>query len=77
MHDHFGIGLRAELHALRLQALAQLQIVLHNPVVDDHDLPIVAEVRMGVLLAGLPVRRPAGVPDAHRAADRLVQDAPL
>ena len=62
VHDHFRVGLRRELVAVRLQRLLQLAEVLDDPVQDDSGLVLVA-ARQGVrvLLGDSPVRCPARV----------------
>ena len=52
------------------ELLAQLDEVLDDAVVHDGDAPRAVDVRVGVLLARLAVRRPARVPDAHTARER-------
>ena len=70
VRDHLGIGVGAELPPLRLQRGPQLPVVLDDAVVDHRDAT--GSMRMGVSLAGLAMGRPAGVPDAHGAADRAL-----
>ena len=70
--DDLGVGLGGELLPLGLQPLAQLGVVLDDPVEDDVDLARAVVVGMGVLLGDAAVGRPAGVGDAglrrrHRA----------
>ena len=45
-------------------------VVLDDAVVHHRDLAGAVGVRVGVVLAGLAVRRPAGVADAHAACER-------
>ena len=68
--DHLGVGVGGELLALGLQALAQLGVVLDDPVEDDVDLAGAVVVGVRVLLGDAAVGRPAGVGDAgvRRAA---------
>ena len=68
--DGLGVGLRAQDVPCRAQLLAQLDVVLDDAVVHDGDLARAVDVRVGVLLARLAVRRPARVPDAHAPGDR-------
>ena len=63
--DDLGVGLRDEAVTLRGEARLQLEVVLDDAVVDDDDLPAAVLVRVGVLLGGPAVRRPAGVADAR------------
>ena len=58
---HLGVRLGTENDAPPLQLLLELREVLDDAVVYDGDAPVSAEVGMRVLLAGTPVRRPAGV----------------
>ena len=70
MRDHLGVGLGGEHAARRQQALLERHVVLDDPV-DDHVHAVAAVVvRVGVLLAHPPVRRPAGVADAGRRRAR-------
>ena len=69
--DRLGVGLRAQDVALGGELLAQGHVVLDDAVVNDGDLAVAVDVRMGVVLARTPVRRPSGMPDtrvARRAA---------
>jgi hypothetical protein len=69
MRDHFGVGLGREFRTMPLQFLAQLAEILDDAVVHDRDL--VGRMRMRVDLVRPTVRRPAGVPDASGAGERL------
>ena len=62
--DDLGVGLGGELLAFGLQPLAQVGVVLDDPVEDDVDLAGAVVVRVGVLLGDAAVGRPAGVGDA-------------
>ena len=75
MRDDLGVGVRLERDALGLQLRAQLAEVLHDAVLDDHQLAGVVGMRMGVALAGLAVGGPARVPDADIARDRAFVQA--
>ncbi len=67
MHDDFGVGLRGKRVSVVEQRLAQLAVVLDDPVQHDRDLVLVAAgQRMRVLLGHAAVRRPARVPEAVR-----------
>src|SRR3954454_9872013 len=68
--DHLCIRLRAKTAAAPLELLSELRMVLDDAVVDYCDLRTritAPRVRMGVGLAGTPVRRPACVahPSPH------------
>ena len=65
--DHLGIGVGDELAPLRLQLGPELAVVLDDAVV-DHRHPA-GGMGVGVGLAGLAMRGPAGVADARSAAD--------
>ena len=58
--------------ARRRQLVAQLGEVLDDPVVDDGDAPILAQVRMGVAVGRTAVRGPSGVADAGRGVGQRV-----
>ncbi len=70
LRDDFGVGLRMEGPATLLESLLQLQKVLDDPVVDDHNLA--RTVRVGILLAGRPVGSPARVADPDVPGKRLL-----
>src|SRR5690606_30372451 len=61
--DDFGVGLRFECVAQRLQAFALLLVVLDDAVV--HQRHALADVRMRVEFGDATVRGPAGVADAQ------------
>jgi hypothetical protein len=63
-HD-LGVRLRRELRAGIDQLLAQLGVVLDDPVQDDVDTVLGVEVRMCVVLRDASMRRPARVRDAR------------
>ena len=65
--NHLGIGVGDELAPLRLQLGPELAVVLDDAVVDHRDAA--GGMGVGVGLAGLAMRGPAGVPDARSAAD--------
>ena len=65
---NLGICLGLKRIALGGELLAQSPEILDDPVVDDREPR--RDMRMGVVLRGLAVRRPAGVADADRAAER-------
>ena len=85
VRDHLGVGVGGELGACLEQALAELGVVLDDPVEDDVDPVLRVEVRVRVVLGDRAVGRPAGVCDSRRrlellrsaavraARDRLVQ----
>ncbi len=66
VRDHLGVGLGAELAAVREQALLERDVVLDDPVDDDVDAVGAVGVRVRVLLGDAAVGGPAGVPDAGR-----------
>ena len=65
--DDLGVGLGGELDPLGVQALAQRGRVVDDAVVHDADPPVLAGLRVGILLGGRAVGGPAGVPDADLA----------
>ena len=74
VRDDLGVGLRDELVPLALQLVLQLEVVLDDAVVHDHDAAGAVAVRVGVLLGRAAVRGPARVADAVFAVDRVGQD---
>ncbi len=69
VRDDFGIGVRIEAVAMRLELFAKRGVVLDDAVVDDRDA-VVGDVRMRVDRVRHAVRRPARVRDAGEAFDR-------
>ncbi len=70
--NDFGIGLGDEPVALADQLVLQLEIVLHNAVVDHHNPPRAVAVRVGILFRRPSVRGPARVADAEGAIHRML-----
>ena len=66
MGDDLGVGLRREVRASGRQPIAQLGVVLDDPVEDDVDPVGGVEVGVRVLLGHPAVRCPASVADADR-----------
>src|SRR5258708_2704775 len=58
--------------ALGLQIRLEGDVVLDDAVVDHHDIALAVGVRMGIVLGGLTVGRPACVPDADLAIERAL-----
>ena len=75
MCDDLGVGLAGEFRPVLGQAVAEFAEVLDDAVVHHGDF--VRGVRMGVALRRPAVRRPAGVADADRAAERLLAEPVL
>ena len=50
----------------------QLEVVLDDPVVDEHDPAALITMRVGVLLGGTAMGGPAGVTDPVRAGQRPI-----
>ena len=67
LRDDLRVGLRGELHALLLQKFADLEIVFDDAVMDDGDLAVLGDVRVGVDIVRFAVGGPAGMADAERA----------
>jgi hypothetical protein len=74
--DDLGIGPRAEHVAELLELSFEGGIVFDDAVVHQGDFAVASGVGMGVDIIGLAVGRPAGVPDAQRAIDRLFFQQP-
>ncbi len=71
MGGDLRVGLAEEGHATCLQLVAQFGEVLDDPVVDDRQPAVLAQMRVGVDVVGGTVRRPAGVSDSDgRAGQR-------
>ncbi|SCJ17615.1 Uncharacterised protein [uncultured Flavonifractor sp.] len=66
---HLGVGLGDELHALGLEELLNLHVVLDDAVVDHRDVAALADLGVGVDVGGCSVGGPAGVAQAHGAVD--------
>jgi hypothetical protein len=70
--DHLGVGVRAEFRARPFELLAQLTEILDDAVVDDGEA--LGGVGMRVAFGRPAVGRPAGVPDADGAGQRLTRE---
>ena len=75
VRNDFGIGIRGKTETLLFLRSAQCLVVLDNAVVDHRD-PVAADVRVGVVLTGLAVGRPAGVRNAARSVHRMQIEGP-
>ena len=64
---HLGVRLRGEGDAVGDEELLQLHVIFDDAVVDHGDLAVLADLGVGVHVAGGPVGGPAGVADAHGA----------
>ncbi len=71
--DYLRVGLAAERVALAQQVGLELGEVLDDAVVDDGELVVVGEVRVGVGVRGTAVGRPARVADARHAVGKRVR----
>src|SRR5688572_19581910 len=71
MGDRLRVGLALESVTPLQEEGAKLGVVLHDTVVNDDDAAVAAQMRVGVLVARLAVRRPARVTDASRAVERV------
>ncbi len=70
--DDLGVGLGDEFVPFLLEFVLQLDVILDDSVVHDHDLARAIAVRVGVFLGGAAVRGPAGMADAIEAIDRTI-----
>ena len=77
VRQHLGVRLGLERVARRLKRLLERQVVLEDPVVDDHDRAGAVGVRVGVLLGGPPVGGPARVTDPEGAVERALAEGRL
>ena len=71
MRDHFRVGLGFEAVAFALELPFELEIVLDDAVVHDHEVAAAVAVRVGVFLSRPAVGRPAGVADTVVAVHRM------
>jgi hypothetical protein len=69
--QYFGVGLAPEDVAEFAETRAKRRVVFDDAVVDDGDPLRAVQVWVGIGIRGGPVRRPASVPDADRAGERL------
>src|SRR5262249_16722851 len=69
MRDDLGIGFGGKLHAPVFKFAPQLGEILDDAIV--HDGNFFGGVRMGIVLAGTAMGRPAGVADPDPAGERL------
>ncbi len=61
MHDHLGIGFRAEVETLVAKLLSEREIILNDAVVDNRKLIVHTDMWMGILLCHTTVGGPAGM----------------
>ena len=74
MGDDLSIRFGGELVAFLDQLLFEAEIVLHNPIVHDHNFPGAIAVRMRILFRGPPVRSPSCVADSGVPLRRVGRD---
>jgi hypothetical protein len=74
VRDDLGVGLGDEPVPFLLELRLQIQVVLDDPVVDDHDPAGAVAVRVRILLGRPAVRRPSRVADAVVSVDRGRRD---
>ena len=72
MHQHLGISTALEGVATADQLLLQHQIVFDDAIVDEGDLAVGGEMRVGVLGIGFTVGGPAGMADTRMCRHILV-----
>ena len=65
------VRLRQEGISLLQQHRLEIQIVLHNTVMDQRNFPITADMRMGIEIRGCAVGRPSGMSDANISGQLL------
>ncbi len=70
--DDLGVGFGDELVALRGELALQVEVILHNAVVDDDDAAGAVAMGMGVFFGGASVGGPAGVADAEGALEGML-----
>src|SRR5690349_2459280 len=75
MRDHLSVGFGREDMAVSFQFLAQFAEVLDDAIVDDGDF--LRGMRVRIVLARPPMRRPARMSDADRAAQWRLLQQPL
>ncbi len=71
VRDNLGVSFSDEAMAFLLELALQIEIVLDDAVVDDDDLAGAVAVWMCVFFRRASVRRPACVPDAVIAVERV------
>ena len=64
MRNALAVGLGGEYVALVLQLLSEFQEVLHDAVVNDHDLVTAIGMRVGVQVRRTAMGGPSRMPDA-------------
>src|ERR1035438_4325616 len=72
VRNDLGVGFGYELVALGGEFALQVEIVLHNPVVNHHNAARAVAMRVGIFLCGTPMRRPAGMPNAEGAVQGML-----
>jgi hypothetical protein len=71
---HFRVRLCDERVTLRNQLALELEVVLNDAVVHHDDATFAVAVRVRVFFRGTAVCRPAGMPDAVFALERIRRD---
>ncbi len=70
--DDLGVGFGDKLVALGGEFALQVEVILHDAVVDDDDAAGAVAMGMGILFSGAAVGGPAGVADAEGALEGMV-----
>ena len=63
LYRHLRICLRIKRIAIADQLILQFLIILDDTVVYSHDIPVITDMRMCIILRRLPMCRPARVTD--------------
>ena len=74
VRNDFRVRLGREAVSFGLELPAELKIILNDAVVDHDDGPVTVSVRVRVFFGGRAVGRPARVPDAVGAVERVQAD---
>ncbi len=75
MRQHFGVGVGPKIRIAVLdQLLFEYPVIFDYAVVNEGDLAGGVEMRVGVLVVDLSVRRPTGVADSVRSSGRFLRN---
>ena len=72
LHQHFGVGVRLELHTFLYEFLLDVGIILNDAVMDDGQAMRLGKVRMGIAARRLAMSSPARMGDTYSTTHILI-----
>jgi len=73
LRDYFAVRLRGEFYSAVLKMFFYNFIIFYYTVMNNGDFIFAPDVRMGVYIRRLPVRRPPSVPDSQMSRKRTLR----